>query len=329
MISYRGHKVRCTNCNSFDVCLTNYSTTQDNLNLGIFSVYFCLNCNNGFTYPKVIKKSRILSPDVPPLNLNSIFGLLLSLFVQIRTKYILDTHTIKDLKKLRVLDIGGGSCKFANSLVRKGALVTVIEPNKKNKIYAAQGVNFISDIFDRKVLKKIKYKSEPFDLITMWHSLEHCPDPKEVCLLANKILKKKGYLIVIVPNFESLQSTIGKNYWTYLDVPHHLFHFTHIGLNLLFSETGFRLKKSYRFSLEYDLFGWQQTILNVFTKSHNYFYNRVKKNRANQFLTFPRWTKLVSIFQILFLPVSIVLALISSVISRPSCLVCTYQKIRE
>lgn len=328
MISYKRHKVKCTNCHSFDVDLTNCSTTGDNLSLGIYSVYVCHNCFNGFTYPEVTQEGRRLSLDVPQSSLNGFFGLLMSLFVRIRIRIVLETYKSKSINRLRVLDIGGGSCKFANSLAKKGASVTVIEPNKQNKAFASQEVHFIHDVFDRKVLKSTKYRSELFDLVTMWHSLEHCPNLKEVCLLTNKVLKKKGHLIIAVPNFESLQFTIGKNYWAYLDVPHHLFHFTHSGLDLLLSNAGYKLEKSYRFSLEYDLFGWQQTFLNLFTQSHNYFYNKIKKNRVDQILTFPRWTRFITVFQMLFLPATLILSLISSVINRPSCLVCIYQKTR-
>jgi 2-polyprenyl-3-methyl-5-hydroxy-6-metoxy-1,4-benzoquinol methylase len=223
----------------------------------------------------------------------------------------------------RLLDIGGGACAFANAAAKRGYDVTVIEPNEKNRPYAdtKSGVRFLADQFPGDLLRSKILAPDSFDVVTMWHSLEHTPHPADVLSAVQKVLKPGGILFVSVPNIDSLQARTGGNYWTYLDVPHHLCHFTPRGLEPLLRKSGLKLQHAFRFSAEYDLFGWYQTLLNVVSRSHNYFYNSRKKRRLDQsYLRFPTWTKSVTAVGPLLLPFAAVAAMIASAVNSPSCI---------
>lgn len=88
-----------------------------------------------------------------------------------------------------------------------------------------------------------------FDFITLFHVLEHLPDPKAALLYTRKLLKPDGSLIVQVPNAESLQARLFGRRWYGLDVPRHLINFTPRALGLLLGESGFEIHGRARFSL--------------------------------------------------------------------------------
>jgi SAM-dependent methyltransferase len=83
---------------------------------------------------------------------------------------------------------------------------------------------------------------ESFDVITMWHSLEHVPDPKRVLTEARRLLAPKGKLIIAVPNIDSLAFRIFGQSWFGLDLPRHLTHFAPWTLHLLLERVGYRVE---------------------------------------------------------------------------------------
>jgi SAM-dependent methyltransferase len=80
-----------------------------------------------------------------------------------------------------------------------------------------------------------------FDLITMWHSLEHVHEPKRTLREAHRLLLPTGRLIVAVPNFVGLPRQWFGSCWYGLDLPRHLTHFDPGALRRMLEETGFRV----------------------------------------------------------------------------------------
>ena len=68
--------------------------------------------------------------------------------------------------------------------------------------------------------------NKAFDIISLWHVLEHLPQPEKVIAKIYDLFDCKGVLIVAVPNFSSHDRLHYKNNWAALDVPRHLWHFT-------------------------------------------------------------------------------------------------------
>jgi 2-polyprenyl-3-methyl-5-hydroxy-6-metoxy-1,4-benzoquinol methylase len=80
-----------------------------------------------------------------------------------------------------------------------------------------------------------------FDAITMRHSLEHVPFPKEVLRAAAVALRREGIVVVGVPNFASWSFRHFQENWTGLALPRHLTHFTPPTLCRMVEATGFRV----------------------------------------------------------------------------------------
>ncbi len=88
-----------------------------------------------------------------------------------------------------------------------------------------------------------------FDFITMFHVLEHLPDPRLALSYAGNLLRPGGILVLQVPNVSSLQARLFGRLWYGLDVPRHVINFTPKALSLLLREMGFDFRLISWFSL--------------------------------------------------------------------------------
>jgi SAM-dependent methyltransferase len=83
------------------------------------------------------------------------------------------------------------------------------------------------------------FPPDAFDLITMFHVLEHLPRPREALLKILSWLAPEGVLLVQVPNLNSYQARLFGPRWIGIDIPRHLVNFTPAGLRRLLEGTGF------------------------------------------------------------------------------------------
>ena len=125
-------------------------------------------------------------------------------------------------------------------------------------------------------LVKHQLPGESLDAININQVLEHLKNPAEVLIECRRLLRRGGLLVISVPDFQSLQFTVGKENWFLLDLPCHLFHFTEKGLKDLLKKNGFHIRRVKRFNREYSPFGWLQTLLNVSGIRFNLLYDLLK-----------------------------------------------------
>lgn len=139
-------------------------------------------------------------------------------------------NLILSLKKnaQSILDIGAGTGDFLNFVSPVFTSVIGVEPNQKARELACQ-----KGVLLEESLNDIKEKS--FDVITMWHVLEHMPNLEETIQEIETLLKPNGILLIAVPNFNSFDAAHYKNYWAAFDVPRHLWHFSKTSMNNFFS----------------------------------------------------------------------------------------------
>ncbi len=145
----------------------------------------------------------------------------------LRNKLNLITTLKKDANS--ILDIGAGTGDFLKYIQSENKSVFGIEPNKKARELASnKGIQLVENIDD--------YKGETFDVITMWHVLEHVPNLEETIQKIQALLNPNGILIIAVPNYNSFDAAYYKNYWAAFDVPRHLWHFSRNTMKKLFSK---------------------------------------------------------------------------------------------
>ena len=98
--------------------------------------------------------------------------------------------------------------------------------------------NFSLPIYEG--LQEIETKKEKFDVITLWHVLEHIKDFKELLDQLKELLNENGLIILGLPNHKSLDANIFKESWVAYDVPIHLSHFTQHNIKELVRDLSFK-----------------------------------------------------------------------------------------
>ena len=133
----------------------------------------------------------------------------------------------------RILDYGCGTGDFLLEMKGRGWNSFGFEPGSEpRKLGQQKGLDYISE----SEISQLK-----FDVITLWHVLEHIPDFEKVLQKLKGSLNSGGILIIAVPNHESFDSEFYKNKWAGWDTPRHLWHFSGNGLTSQVSRTGFYL----------------------------------------------------------------------------------------
>ena len=138
--------------------------------------------------------------------------------------------------KGRLLDIGAGTGDFLLSAKENGWAITGYEPSEKaRKIAIEKGVSFID--------RTENLPDQSFDVITMWHVLEHVSDVESQITELKRLLKSNGTIFIAVPNFKSYDAQHYGKFWAAFDVPRHLFHFSKTAIKLLFNKAEIDLIK--------------------------------------------------------------------------------------
>lgn len=150
--------------------------------------------------------------------------------------------------------------KFKNKgkLIDIGCGIGSFPQTAKNAGWEAYGTevsewacNYIRERFDFKLFKgtlqEIHFPDKFFDLITLWHVLEHIPDPVEELKEVYRILKDDGVVCIEVPNICSLDALIRGRNWECF-VSDHYYYFSKHTLELACSFAGLKLTFAKRIS---------------------------------------------------------------------------------
>lgn len=138
--------------------------------------------------------------------------------------------------KGNLLDIGAGTGDFLVTAKNSGWDVKGIEPSEKARNIAKnKGIELISGIES--------VENASFDVVTMWHVLEHVPDIEKHIKELKRILKPGGTIIIAVPNYNSFDAKHYGHFWAAYDVPRHLWHFSKTAIKKLFAAEGMEVIK--------------------------------------------------------------------------------------
>lgn len=139
-------------------------------------------------------------------------------------------------EKGNLLDIGAGTGDFLTVAKNNGWNTKGVEPSEKAKAIALKkGVAFAESTND--------LESHFFDVITMWHVLEHVPNLENQIKELKRLVKPNGTIIIAVPNFNSYDAKHYGKFWAAFDVPRHLWHFSKTSIKLLFEKEDLKLVK--------------------------------------------------------------------------------------
>jgi 2-polyprenyl-3-methyl-5-hydroxy-6-metoxy-1,4-benzoquinol methylase len=232
--------MNCPICNDSNTQIAiesqDFSLTQNS-----FSILHCNHCSFRFTTPvpnqdeigRYYKFNNYIS------HTDTKEGWMNQLYHFVRTKTLADkTKWVQSLftgHKGHILDIGAGTGAFAHAMQQKAWKVTGLEPDaitreKAFEIYQLH-LQSTDTIFD--------LPENEFEVITMWHVLEHVHALKPYLNQCFKSLKHNGRLIIAVPNYTSFDARYYQKYWAAYDLPRHLYHFSPKSMSILLNEMGF------------------------------------------------------------------------------------------
>ena len=174
-------------------------------------VYKCENCTVGYLSPRIKYNKAIELYSNEKSNVPIYSSKLNIRMDNIKFKYGLSLVNALGSEKKRCLDLGTGRGVFLNVAKELGWQECYgVDANKNwSKIFTEKkGITLIDSTWES--LNKTKFK-KPFELISMWDALEHTYDLDYLMNFVSKNLKKNGYFMVFIPNFDSLATKLMRN----------------------------------------------------------------------------------------------------------------------
>ncbi len=136
-----------------------------------------------------------------------------------------------------LLDFGAGTGDFLLAAQNKGWAVEGVEPNFDARMRSREKRMELCRNMDSLAKKQ-------FQIITLWHVLEHLTDLENQILQLVLRLKDDGTMIIAVPNFKSYDAKHYKDFWAAYDVPRHLWHFSRTSIEKLFAKHGLKVVRT-------------------------------------------------------------------------------------
>ncbi len=137
----------------------------------------------------------------------------------------------------KLLDVGAGTGDFLSIAKNNKWNVFGVEPNTRaNQLASKKGLQLFANIEE--------LGETNFDVITLWHVLEHLPNLESQIEKFKALLSDNGTLIIAVPNYKSYDAKKYGAYWAAYDVPRHLWHFSQSAIKRLFSNVDMEVVKT-------------------------------------------------------------------------------------
>lgn len=236
------HYTNCPVCGSPDIknvlSVKDYTVSNET-----FVIAECNSCSLRFTQD--VPDAASIAPYYKSENYishtNTSKGLINRLYQSVRKRTLKQKRRLIErasgIKKGRLLDVGSGTGAFANEMQQAGWQVTGLEPDADARAVGKQSYNIdLADIGQFYQLQESSY-----DVITMWHVLEHVHDLQGYIAKLKLLMTENGKLFIAVPNYTSKDAAAYKEQWAAYDVPRHLYHFSPRSMQVLMEKHGLRI----------------------------------------------------------------------------------------
>lgn len=248
-----------------------------------FVIVRCENCALEFTNPRpkpefisnFYKSESYISHSNKITDLTSILYRIARFFALKKKLKLINKLSTKG----HILDYGCGTGAFLNICKKGGWKTSGVEPDQNAQTIARQ----ISNIPITSNLKTLEDETT-FDIITLWHVLEHISDLNQTIRELKQRIAKNGKLIVAVPNHEAYDQQIYKEHWAAYDLPRHLYHFDQKTMRTLMKNHHLKLVKTLPMKLDayyVSLLSEQHLKKDGKQKSHPYYKSIINGYKSN------------------------------------------------
>ncbi len=227
----------CPICNSSEftnvLVAKDYTTTQEN-----FQIQKCTKCQFVFTNPRPAAEaigkyyqsdSYISHTDGGKGVLDKVYVTARSFTLRWKEQLVLKQHDQGEL-----LDVGCGTGEFIHHMKNAGWSVAGMEPTESPRTKASEKIQ-------QKIYSSLQDINQSFDVVTLWHVLEHIHDPNDTIIKLKSLLKENGTIFIAVPNHESPDAKEYQSHWAAYDVPRHLWHFSKSTMEQLMNKHGLKV----------------------------------------------------------------------------------------
>lgn len=234
----------CPVCGSLDIekafDATDHFSTKE-----VFPIYECIDCGfrftNKFPSEEVIDKyydspDYISHSDSDKGLINRLYHFFRKHMLKKKINLVSDSIS-NEAKTIKLLDYGCGTGYFLNEAKGRGYNVSGIEKDKKAREYA-------NSVFDLKVMDEPalwSIEKSTYQVITMWHVLEHVEKLNETLAKINDLLTPDGLFVLALPNHHSYDAIKYKDLWAAYDIPRHLWHFSPNTVEKLLNKHNFKI----------------------------------------------------------------------------------------
>lgn len=259
----------CPICNSSEI--KTLFKSPDKVSSGeLFDICECTQCTFRFTgtRPTIEESGRYYQSDQYVSHTDDKKGIVLSLYRKVRQINLRwKVKIITGLKpnKGALLDYGCGLGSFLDHARKDGWNTTGMDISQqaRDTVKKRYGIN----VYPNEEL--FKTPAHTYDVITLWHVLEHVYDLHETVEAFSKIIKPGGYILLALPNHLAKDATIYGSLWDAYDVPRHIWHFN---------------KKSIQQLMQMHHFEHEKTLPMVFDAFYVSIRSEMHRNNKNHFL---------------------------------------------
>lgn len=207
-----------------------------------FDLVSCNACGFRFTNPRpkpeklagYYKTDEYISHSATRKGLINKMYLIIRSITSRKKRKIIERYT----KGRKILDIGCGTGEFLNECRNHGWITTGVEPDKNAASFARN--TYSLKVHDESFLNG--NAETEYDVITLWHVLEHVSDLNKRMEQISRLLSPDGMLLVALPNCDSKDARIYGPFWAAYDVPRHLYHFTKNTMSMLLEKHQFKVQ---------------------------------------------------------------------------------------
>ncbi len=238
------HYSNCPVCKSNSIAPV-FSAKDYTVSNELFEIWECDHCTLRFTQNIPLQEnivqyyqasSYVSHTDSKEGPINKLYHVVRSFTLYLKRLIVTrNAHVAKG----NLLDIGSGTGAFLNTIHHAGWSVAGLEPDEM----ARKKSTDLYGITPGSPEKLFELKNSSYDVITMWHVLEHVHQLHEYISTIKKTLKLKGVLFIAVPNYTSFDANKYKELWAAYDVPRHLYHFSPKSMKILLKTHGLVIDK--------------------------------------------------------------------------------------
>lgn len=220
-------------------CDTDVSNSKYLFKKGNASYFICNNCNVVFQNPQPVYELTEEIYDGEHYHERYIK----SEYIYLPTSRIYLKDINKEFKRigyykknLRLMDVGCGIGYFLDLAKKDDYLVQGSDISKWAGIYAKEKFNI--DVITGNFLE-FDFGKNIYDVVTLWQTIEHLPDPNSFLKKIYEILKPGGFICIATPDTASWIARFYKKYWNCYMPDEHICLFNNKSMTFILKKNGF------------------------------------------------------------------------------------------